>query len=214
MSGRKYRENDVIIDFSEFPERPSNEWIWEFVRKTLKCTTNNTLCVQIHSTKPLVFIEMQSIELAESLVYQHSKIFATIQGKKYPIPIYFEDGGIDIKVFDLPRLMSDKTITDFFQMYGRVISIKSELHKNNLLEGLPNGVRIVRIKPSGNLELKSFVTIGGEKTQIFYKGMLPKFIHSITDYFTIIFWIIFAVAFLVELSPVLYKEFINWLLHF
>ena len=126
---------------------------------------------------------MKSIELAKSIVDQHNlKHFHRMNEIDFPISIYLEDGGIDIRIFDLPRLMSNKLISDFFQNYGEVMNIRMEVYTKNSLEGLSSGVRVVRIKPKQNLELKSFVTIGGEMTQVSYRGMTPTCKHCNQKY--------------------------------
>ena len=183
MNKPKYRENNVVIDFSGLPIRPNRNWIWGFVANKLGCTVENTECVQLHTVKSYVYIEMKTVDFAKNLVEEHNlKHNHRINEIDYKIPIFLEDGALDIKIFDLPRQMTNNVVREFMERYGDVVSIRTEMYAGNPLAGLCSGIRIVRLKPKQDFKLKSYEVIGGETTQVSYKGQTPTCRHCNEDF--------------------------------
>ncbi|EDS29679.1 conserved hypothetical protein [Culex quinquefasciatus] len=89
--------------------------------------------------------------------------------KRFLIPIFVEDGSIEVKVHDLPPRMPNHMIEDHLQQYGEIISIHDEVWRD-FFPGVPNGVRVVRMKIQK--PIPSFVKIEGLSAYIAHKNQI------------------------------------------
>ncbi|KXJ71031.1 hypothetical protein RP20_CCG021712 [Aedes albopictus] len=102
--------------------------------------------IQLHSLKNCVYIEMHNAGVPPRMAKQHN-LQHSIKYKEscYYIPIYVDGPTTTIRIHDLSPQMSNSIISDYLAQYGDVISVSNEVWKHYFV-GLPNGVRVVRMK--------------------------------------------------------------------
>ncbi|KXJ72774.1 hypothetical protein RP20_CCG017260 [Aedes albopictus] len=83
----------------------------------------------------------------------------------YYIPIYVDGPTTTIRIHDLSPQMSNSTISDYLAQYGDVISVSNEVWKHYFV-GLPNGVRVVRMKMKK--PVPSHITIDNQLSLVTY----------------------------------------------
>lgn len=72
------------------------------------------------------------------------------------IPVYIDDNTVDVRVHDLPLDLPNAKIIDAMREYGEVLTIRDEVWRN-FFAGVPNGVRVVKMKLSK--PVPSFITV-------------------------------------------------------
>lgn len=161
----------MIIDFSVVPTRPTVSEIHNFVFECLKITMASIKSIQLSITKSYAYLEMESAALAEKLVAENNRKFSikTEEGE-YDIPMFIVDGGVEVKVHDLPPHMPNATIVKQLTIYGEVISIKNDVWRD-YFPGLPNGNRTVRMRIQK--AIPSYLSIEDEIAYIRYRNQVP-----------------------------------------
>lgn len=171
-----YRKNTLIIDFSGLPTRPSVPDTKKFAFDCLKIDMKQVKNFQLGMSKPCVFVEMETAALAEDLVAQNNrKFYFKANGKDYAIPLLIADGAIEVKLYDLPPYLPNETVTKHFQPCGTVISIKNDTWHDPDLAGVPNGVRIMRMRLKK--AIPSYVPIEEEVAYTRYRNQIPTCKH-------------------------------------
>uniref|UniRef100_A0A0P6IV62 Putative translation elongation factor ef-1 alpha/tu n=1 Tax=Aedes aegypti TaxID=7159 RepID=A0A0P6IV62_AEDAE len=141
-----YRKNTLVVDFSVLPKRPTLDQVEQFLKKFIKLDMADVKSIQLHNLKKCVYIELLDAGVAPRLHKQHHLQHSFVyDGVDYYVPIYVDGPTTTVRILDLPPHMSNAVITKHMQQYGKVISIQNEVWKN-FFPGVPNGVRIVRMR--------------------------------------------------------------------
>lgn len=169
------RQNCVVMDFSVMPAKPKPARIDEFVAEKVQLDWSRVKGLQLNNIMSYVFVKMDSLEAAEDLVEQNNlKHSMEYKGNQYAIPFFVADGAVDVKLHDLPFDMSNITIAEQMSQYGEVLSIKNDTWKT-LFKGLPNGVRILRMRIAKSIP--SYVLVAGEMSLVTHKNQIPTCRH-------------------------------------
>lgn len=127
--------------------------------------------LQLSISKSYVFLELESADLVEQLVVENNKKFFIASEKgDVAIPLYIADGAIDVKVHDLPPYMPNSIIAKHMESYGEILSVKNDTW-HDFFPGIPNGVRIVRIRL--NKGIPSYINIDNETAYVRYRNQVP-----------------------------------------
>lgn len=161
-----YRQNSLVVDLNVLPSIPDIETIRKFLTKDVALDSSKVRNLQLNISMNQVIIEMATPDQAAEIAGTHSAKHCIIyEKKKFYIPLYVEDDSTPVKVHDLPPNMPNHLIAAQLQQYDKVTSIYDEVWRN-FFPGIPNGVRVVRIK----LEkpIPSFFKIDGLLAYIVY----------------------------------------------
>lgn len=171
------RENTFRVDYSQFPKQLSHEEIHNFVGKELGLSRENVLLLQPCRRLGCTFVEVNNLELAETIVRQHdNKHEFVFDGKAYKLRILMEDGAVEVRLFDLSGAISNEQIAEFLTQYGDVINVRDLLwDERTAFGGIKTGVRIARMIVKKNIP--SLVSIRGEDTAVAYKGQRQTCLH-------------------------------------
>ncbi|XP_039450058.1 uncharacterized protein LOC120428983 [Culex pipiens pallens] len=146
------------------PAVPELGTIQNFLQQQVKLDLSSVRNLQVNVSRNQVIIETTTPEQAFRIARDHnSKHFIVHEKKRFLIPIYVEDGTIEVKVHDLPPRMPNHLIEDQLQQYGEITSIHNEVWRD-FFPGIPNGVRVVRMKIKK--PIPSFVKIEGLSARI------------------------------------------------
>ncbi|XP_062712196.1 uncharacterized protein LOC134289762 [Aedes albopictus] len=141
-----HRRNTLVVDFGVLPKRPGLQQVEKFLKEFVKVDMADVRNIQLHNIKNCLFIEMNDAGVAPRLQKQHHlQHYFTLEGIRYYVPVYVDGPTTTVRIHDLPPQMDNDVISDHMQQYGQVISIKNEVWKN-YFSGIPNGVRIVRMR--------------------------------------------------------------------
>lgn len=160
------RKNCVVLDTSILPKHPTVADIKKFIDEELKLEMSVVKTVQLHNVKNVVYLAVQSQELASRVVAAHHlNHYMECAGKKQaiPLPIYVESDAVDVRLHDLPEEMDNLVIANHMRQYGEVISIRNDVWRD-YFPGLSNGVRVVRMQLK--IPIPSFITVAEEVTSV------------------------------------------------
>lgn len=171
------RENTFRVDYSQFPKQLSHEEIHKFIGKELGLSRENVLLLQPSRWLGCTFVEVSSLELAQTIVQRHDNKHEFVFDKKaYKLRIMMEDGAVEVSLFDLSNDVTNEQISDFLSEFGDVLHIRDLLwDERSAFAGVKTGVRIVRMVVKKNIP--SLVTIHGEDTAVGYKGQRQTCLH-------------------------------------
>ncbi|XP_062550585.1 uncharacterized protein LOC134215401 [Armigeres subalbatus] len=162
-----HRRNTLVVDFSVLPKRPPLDQVKEFLEEDIKIDMADVKTIQLHNLKNCVYIEMHDSGVAPRLQKQHHlKHSFEHLGVHYYIPVYVDGPDTTIRIHDLPPRMANKIISDHIEQYGKVISIHNEVWKN-FFPGVPNGVRVVRIRLEKTIP--SHIVVDNHTTLVTYR---------------------------------------------
>lgn len=138
----------------------------EFLKHRIKLDMADVKSIQLHHLENCVFVEMNNASLAPQLQKQHHLRHSFVyEGRDYFVPVYVDGPNTIVKIHDLPPQMSNTAISNYMQQYGKVISIQNDVRKN-FFPGVPNGVRVVRMRIEK--PLPSYVAVDGHRSYISY----------------------------------------------
>ncbi|XP_062537841.1 uncharacterized protein LOC134206166 [Armigeres subalbatus] len=159
-----HRRNTLVVDLSALPKRPSLNVVKELLEKKLKLNMDEVKNIQLHNIKNCVFIEVSNEGVALRLQKQHhlrhSFVYLDVD---YYIPVYVDGPTATVRLHDLPPQMSNTTITQHMEQYGKIISIHNEVWKN-FFPGIPNGVRVIRLRQEK--QIPSHIIVENEPTLV------------------------------------------------
>ncbi|XP_062551007.1 uncharacterized protein LOC134215968 [Armigeres subalbatus] len=162
------RRNTLVVDFGVLPNRPTLEQVKEVIEVDLKLKMVDVRNIQLHNLRNCVLIELNDAGLALRLQKEHHlRHTFRCQGVKYSIPVYVDGPTTTVRLHDLPPCMSNTTITQHMEQYGKVISIQNEVWKN-FFPGIPNGVRVIRMRME--VQIPSRIVIENESTLVTFRG--------------------------------------------
>ncbi|EDS36982.1 conserved hypothetical protein [Culex quinquefasciatus] len=166
----KFRQNSLVFDFNVMPVIPELGTIQRFLQQQIKLDLSSVRNLQVNVSRNQVIIETTTPDQAQCIAKNHnSKHFIVHEKKRFLIPIFVEDGSIEVKVHDLPPRMPNHMIEDHLQQYGEIISTHDEVWRD-FFPGVPNGVRVVRMKI--RKPIPSFVKIEGLPAYIAHKNQI------------------------------------------
>lgn len=131
--------------------------------------------LQASITKAQVFVEVESVKLAEEIVAKHNlKHTIELEQMEYAIPLFTADNAVEVKVHDLPPRMPNDLIVKQLLGYGEVLSIKNGVWKE-YFPGKANGIRIFRMKI--RKPIPSYITVEGETAYVMYRNQIRTCKH-------------------------------------
>lgn len=171
------RENTFRVDYSQFPKQLTHDEIHKFVGIELGLSRENVLLLQPSRRLGCTFVEVNNLNLAETIVEQHdNKHEFVFDGKIYKLRITMEDGAVEVRLFDLSNDISNDQIAEFLTEYGDVLNVRDLLwDERSAFCGVKTGVRIARMVVKKNIP--SLVVIHGEETAASYKGQRQTCLH-------------------------------------
>lgn len=171
------RENTFRIDYAKIPKKPSYEELHHFVGSVLGMKRDEVIRLQCSRFLSCAFVKASSLSVAERVVSEHDgKHEMEVDKKMYPLRLWMEDGGVDVKLHDLSEDVQDDTIVDFMKEYGDVISIRELYWDSKFQFGtISTGVRVVRMVVKKNIP--TIVTLDTETTCVSYVGQLQTCRH-------------------------------------
>lgn len=115
------RENTFRIDYANIPKKPSFEELHNFIGEELGLKREEIQRIQCSKYLGCVFVKTGDLSIAQRIVDEHDgKHELVIDNKRYPIRLLMEDGGTDVKLYDLSEDVSNQIIT-VFKSYGDVL---------------------------------------------------------------------------------------------
>lgn len=109
---------------------------------------------------------MNNASVAPRLHKQHHLRHSFIyEGVDYFVPVYVDGPTTTVKIHDLPPQMPNSLITKNLQQYGKVLSIQNDVWKN-YFSGVPNGVRVVRMRMEKPLPV--YITVDSHRSYVSY----------------------------------------------
>lgn len=172
---KNIRQNSLVIDFNVMPVVPDLEKTRNFLMEQVKLEFSSVRNLQVSVSKNQVIIETTSPEEAYRLARDHNaKKHISHENQQYEIPIFVEDGAVEVKVHDLPPRMPNHIITSHLQQFGEVVSIRNEVWRD-FFPGIPNGVRAVRMKLCKSIP--SFISIGGNSAYVVHSNQTKTCRH-------------------------------------
>lgn len=138
------RRNTFIIDFSSLPRQVKDAETVSFLETRLQITHEHVISLQVK--RNYVFVEVPSLDIAQGYVDRHDKKHVIkIDDHDYAVRLVMEDGGVNVKVRDLPPQWNTDMIVDQLKQYGKVISAKDDTWDIGILKGIRNGTRTIRM---------------------------------------------------------------------
>lgn len=161
-----HRKNTLVVDFSVLPHRILTDQVEEFLKDVVKLDMTDVRNIQLHNLDNCLYIEMRDAGVPPRLAKKHHlRHYLEYQGILYYIPMYVDGPTTTVRIHDLPPQMSNNTISDYMQQYGKVISIHNELWRK-YFAGIPNGLRVVRMRMEKSVP--SRITIDKQHTLVTY----------------------------------------------
>lgn len=158
------RDNTVVVDFNILPKRPPATAVHQFLLNELKLNLADVKNIQFSNVRNCVFIEMADAATAARYCINHHLQRAMKCGEQsFTIPVFEEDGAVDVRIHDLPPNTPDPVIMEHMKQYGTILSLHREVWKH-YFPGVSNGVRVARMLL--NRSIPSYVSIGGDNTLI------------------------------------------------
>lgn len=159
-------DRTFVISFRSVPSKLKYIDISNFIVQKLNFELHQIKHLQV--TNGRVYVGTESPEVAQSMVQEHNmKHQVEFDGKLYTIPISMEDGTIEVKIHDLRPKINNQQLVNRMKEYGVVTAIREETWKD-FFPGVPNGVRILRMKLLK--PIPSYITVEAEMTLVTYRG--------------------------------------------
>ncbi|XP_055532216.1 uncharacterized protein LOC129722635 [Wyeomyia smithii] len=169
------RVNTAVVDLASCVPRPSLREVEKIMKSEMKINVDEVDSIEMHHVRNCVLITFKLLDAAEKFITENNmKHRIRNEQSNYLIPVYMEDNAIDVRIHDLPRAFSPRSIERIIGEYGEVLSIRHDTWKN-FFPGVYNGVRIVRMRLTK--PIPSFVTFAGrtysEQSLVTYKNQRP-----------------------------------------
>lgn len=171
------RENTFRIDYAKVPKKPTYEELHRFVCEALGMTKEEVKRIQCSRHLGCVFIKASDLSVAQRVVTEHDgKHVISVDGKNYTLRLSMEDGGVDVKLFDLSEDVRDEEIIKFLSDFGEVLGpVRELMFDSKYLGSVPSGIRTVRMIVKKNIP--STVIIDTETTCVAYSGQCQSCRH-------------------------------------
>lgn len=136
-----------------------------FLENKLQMTQEHVISLQ--PKRNHIYVETPGLDIAQGYVENYdAKLVINIEDYDYVVRLTMEDGGVNVKVRDIPPQRNNEVITNSLKQYGQVLSIKDDLWDLGMAKGVKNGTRTVRMvirKP-----IPSYLMVMNELTFISY----------------------------------------------
>lgn len=153
-----------------------SEAIYDFIAEQLLLTASDVVAIQIDLADSKVYVETQNQEKAEETVSRFDgKKELVSNGERHRIRLQIEDGGTDVKLYHLPPRMKNEWIEEYMRDFGTVLNIRNETCRSEKFPGIPNGVRIIRMRLKK--QIPSFISVRGYSTYVTYQNQLHTCRH-------------------------------------
>lgn len=166
-------ERSFVLNFRALPGKLKYADVFDFIANKLNFDLSRIKHLQISNGK--VYVGTESAQIAQDMVQEHNMKHEYVhEGKTYNIPLEMEDGTIEVRVHDLRPRTTNRMLAQRMREYGEICSIREETWKDHL-PGIPNGVRILRmklVKP-----IPSYVQVDTEMTLVTYRGQVATCKH-------------------------------------
>jgi hypothetical protein len=116
-----------------------------------------------------VFVECHSLQDAVRLIGPHQ---LELNGVKYKANVYIEHDVLDVRIHDLSPSFDNIHVIDCLEQYGEVLSVRNVAWADGPLEGVANGVRVIRMKLKR--PIPGILSIAGEETRVTYNQPLRQ----------------------------------------
>jgi hypothetical protein len=168
----KLRPNSFVIDLNNIAKKPVSELVHDFIFEKLKIDHDEVASLQISYSKKMVFVETQTLEESIEIVRQNNlKQTMKVDNVEYVVKMYVVDGGVDVKIFDLPPNMPNGEIVEKLSEYGEVLSIIDEVWGESFkYKNIKSGVRLARMKLNKNIP--SYIEVNGEQTYVLHANQI------------------------------------------
>lgn len=145
MEDRSFaRKNTFIIDFANIPRQIRDAEIVAFLENELQMTHEHVLSLQPKRNR--IFVETPSLDIAQDYVEIHdAKHVINVEDYDYVVRLTMEDGGVNVKVRDLPPQWNNDIVMNILKPYGQVLSIKDDVWDVGMVKGVKNGTRTARM---------------------------------------------------------------------
>lgn len=166
-------DRTFVINFRVVPNKLKYPEIFAFITNKLGLSVTDLKHLQITNSR--VFIGTDSPQTAQDIVQDHNMQHQIEQdGKLYRIPLSMEDGSVEVRIHDLRPRINNKQVAIRMREYGEILSIREEVWKD-YCPGVPNGVRVLRMKLSK--AIPSYISVDTDMTLVTYKGQVATCKH-------------------------------------
>lgn len=166
-------DRTFVISFKAVPNKPRFADISNFIVQKLNFALPQIKHLQI--TNGRVYVGTESPEIAQNMVQEHNmKHQLEHDGKLYPIPLFMEDGTIEVRIHDLRPRINNQQLVQRMKEFGKISSIREETWKD-FFPGVPNGVRVLRMRLTK--PIPSYITVDTEMTLVTYRWQVATCKH-------------------------------------
>lgn len=164
------RINTFMVNFSEAAKKPKVEVVTDLIFNKLRIPSERIRSFQFNGSRGITYVECDSLEYALEVVENHDrKHEVEFENIKFTVPLLMDDGATIVRVHDLPPQMDNDFIKREMEIYGEVLSIRSEVWEAPAqLKGIPNGIRKLRIRLATTIP--SYIFMAGHSTLVTYKN--------------------------------------------
>ncbi|KAL9700836.1 hypothetical protein quinque_004277 [Culex quinquefasciatus] len=146
------------------------EEIHAFVYHNLGLGIDAVKRLQVNHALNCAQVKCSELRIAQETVMQHNgKHEVEMNKHKYKVKLCMDDGGVEVKIHDLSKNVTNEQICDHLKQYGEVLAVKELIWGEKFIyKNAPTGTRVVKMMLRKHI--KSYVTILGEKTYVSYFG--------------------------------------------
>lgn len=169
-SSNTTRINTFMVNFSEPAKKPKVETVTDLIFNKIKLPSERIKSFQFNGSRGITYVECDSLEYALEVVENHDrKHEVEYDNVKFTVPLLMDDGATVVRVHDLPPQLDNDFIKREMEIYGEILSIKSEVWEApEQLRGIPSGVRKMRIRLATTIP--SYIFMAGHSTLVTYKN--------------------------------------------
>lgn len=161
-------DSTFVVNFRVLPNRPKTGDISDFLTQKLGFDLSKLKHLQIIDSR--VFVGTDSPREAQDIVQEHNLKHEVQQdGKTFRIPLSMEDGAVEVRLHEIRPRINNQQVAQRMGEYGEVLSIREDVWRDHF-PGIPNGVRLVRMKLQK--PIPSYITVENERTLVTYKGQV------------------------------------------
>uniref|UniRef100_A0A1Q3FQ95 Uncharacterized protein n=1 Tax=Culex tarsalis TaxID=7177 RepID=A0A1Q3FQ95_CULTA len=156
----------VVLDFTVLGSKPKPVDVQKFVARDLKVQRQQLKCVQMLTTGKtlLEFYDPAAAKIATSTNMRHSM---QCDGKLIPIPVYFKEDTVEVKIYDLSPEVPAEKIAKSISRFGKILSLERDKWRK-VFVGIDNGVYLLRMQLIHHIPKR--LTIDGHASTILYTG--------------------------------------------
>ncbi|XP_049779723.1 uncharacterized protein LOC126176607 [Schistocerca cancellata] len=176
-----YRRNTLRCEFAGGADRPTEREVHRWVRTQLRVPDAELRALQLHTQHAVAFVKLRSdaafLQLAERLCGGGGGAALQLQsGKLTPVRVSVadDDGGVEVRVFDVPLEVPDAEFRRALAPYGKVRHVRREVSAPGCEYRVATGVRSLRLVARDDagagwdppLQLPETLAIGGHRAAL------------------------------------------------